>query len=66
VAPAVGVAAGVVLAREAGARVVDHDGSEHTTDSAATIAASPGVCEELLAILADAYGAGGAPGDDPV
>jgi myo-inositol-1(or 4)-monophosphatase len=45
------VSAGVVLAREAGARVVDLDGSEHTTDSAATIAASPGVCDELLAIL---------------
>jgi myo-inositol-1(or 4)-monophosphatase len=45
------VAAGVILAREAGAHVFDHDGSEHTTDSGATIAASPGVCDELLAIL---------------
>jgi myo-inositol-1(or 4)-monophosphatase len=45
------MAAGVVVAREAGARVVDHDGSDHTTDSAATIAATPGVCDELLTIL---------------
>jgi myo-inositol-1(or 4)-monophosphatase len=50
------MAAGVVLAREAGARVVDEDGSDHTTDSAATIAASPGLCDELLAILRAARG----------
>jgi myo-inositol-1(or 4)-monophosphatase len=45
------MAAGAVLAREAGARVVDHDGSEHTTDSAATIAVSPALCDDLLALL---------------
>lgn len=50
------MAAGVVLAREAGARVVDDDGSDHTTDSAATIAASPGLCDEVLAILRAARG----------
>jgi len=48
------VAAGVVLAREAGAAVFDHDGSTHTTDSAATIAASPGIRDELLAVLSAA------------
>ena len=52
------VAAGVILAREAGAAVVDQDGSTHTTDSAATIAASPGIRDELLAILAAAVNAG--------
>jgi myo-inositol-1(or 4)-monophosphatase len=46
------VAAGVIIAREAGASVVDQDGSTHTTDSAATIAASPGIRDELLSLLA--------------
>jgi myo-inositol-1(or 4)-monophosphatase len=46
------VAAGVILAREAGAAVVDEDGSPHTTDSAATVATSPGICDELLTLLA--------------
>jgi myo-inositol-1(or 4)-monophosphatase len=50
------VAAGVVLAREAGATVVDHDGSQHTTDSAATIAVSPGIRDELLELLQPAVG----------
>jgi hypothetical protein len=45
------VAAGAILAREAGARVLDHDGSEHTTASSATIAAGPGLCDELLSML---------------
>jgi myo-inositol-1(or 4)-monophosphatase len=48
------VAAGVIIAREAGADVVDQDGSTHTTESAATIAASPGIREELLGLLAAA------------
>ena len=33
---------------------VDRDGSDHTTDSAATIAASPSLCGELLAVLQSA------------
>jgi myo-inositol-1(or 4)-monophosphatase len=45
------VAAGVILAREAGAVVLDLDGREHTTDSGATIAMSPGLTGELLPIL---------------
>jgi myo-inositol-1(or 4)-monophosphatase len=48
------VAAGVILTREAGAAVTDQDGSTHTTESAATIAASPGIRDDLLAILAAA------------
>jgi myo-inositol-1(or 4)-monophosphatase len=45
------VAAGVILAREAGAVVLDLDGQEHTTDSTATIAMSPGLTDQLLPIL---------------
>jgi myo-inositol-1(or 4)-monophosphatase len=44
-------AAGVIIAREAGAVVIDQDGSDHTSASTATIAAAPGVAEELLALL---------------
>jgi myo-inositol-1(or 4)-monophosphatase len=47
-------AAGVIIAREAGAVVVDHDGTDHTVDSAATIAAAPGVAEEISALIAQA------------
>jgi myo-inositol-1(or 4)-monophosphatase len=45
-------AAGVVIAREAGAVVIDRDGSDHTSSSVATIAVAPGVAEELLALVA--------------
>ncbi len=44
-------AAGVVIAREAGAVVVDQDGTDHTLRSAATIAAAPGVAPELVALV---------------
>ncbi|GAA2758931.1 inositol monophosphatase family protein [Actinopolymorpha rutila] len=47
-------AAGVVIAREAGAEVVDIDGSPHDMDSQRTIAATPAVRGELLALLAAA------------
>lgn len=47
-------AAGVVLAREAGARVTDADGTDHTLTSQATIAAAGPVLDELLALLRDA------------
>ena len=50
------VAAGVILAREAGGTVTDQDGSSHTTNSTATIAASPGTRRELLGLLATARG----------
>lgn len=45
-------AAGVIIAREAGAVVIDLDGSDHTASSAATIAVAPGLAEELLALAA--------------
>jgi myo-inositol-1(or 4)-monophosphatase len=44
-------AAGVLLAREAGARVTDLDGHNHELTSTATIAATPGVGDELLDAL---------------
>jgi len=46
--------AGVLLVREAGGFVVDRDGSEHTVDSAATIAVCGGLRDELVAALARA------------
>jgi myo-inositol-1(or 4)-monophosphatase len=44
-------AAGVVLVREAGGRVVDADGTEHTTRSASTIAASAELLDEVLELI---------------
>ena len=45
------VAAGVCIAREAGAFVMDIDGSSHTPDSYATIAVAPGLVRPLLDLL---------------
>ena len=45
-------AAGVIIAREAGATVVDQDGSPHDSESAATIAANPSLVPELLRLVA--------------
>jgi myo-inositol-1(or 4)-monophosphatase len=47
-------AAGVVIAREAGATVVDLDGSPHTMTSHATIAASPKLVADLVELIAEA------------
>ena len=44
-------AAGVLLAREAGARVTGLDGRNHDLTSTATIAAAPGVGDTLLDVL---------------
>ena len=44
-------AAGVLLAREAGARVTDLDGRNHELTSTATIAAAPGIGDDLLDAL---------------
>ena len=44
-------AAGVLLAREAGARVVDEDGSEHSYSSQITIATSPKLERELMEVV---------------
>jgi len=44
-------AAGVVLVREAGGRVVDADGTHHTTQSASTIAASAELLDQVLELI---------------
>lgn len=44
-------AAGVLIAREAGAQVTDLDGRNHELTSTATIAAAPGIGDELLDAL---------------
>ncbi|GII76772.1 inositol monophosphatase [Sphaerisporangium rufum] len=46
--------AGVLLVREAGGLVLDADGTEHSADSAATIAVCPGLRDTVLAVLAEA------------
>lgn len=45
-------AAGVAIAREAGASVVDRDGSPHTYEAGATIAANPALLPRILACTA--------------
>jgi myo-inositol-1(or 4)-monophosphatase len=45
------MAAGVVIAREAGAHVVDRDGSPHTADSAATVAIAPRLVDQVVALI---------------
>ncbi|RAS59426.1 myo-inositol-1(or 4)-monophosphatase [Lentzea atacamensis] len=45
------MAAGAVIAREAGAHVVDHDGTDHTTASRFTIATAPGLLTAVLDTL---------------
>ncbi|WP_371825724.1 inositol monophosphatase family protein [Nonomuraea turcica] len=47
-------AAGVVIAREAGAAVVDIDGSPHTMSAHAAIAASPKLVADLVELIAEA------------
>ncbi|MEV6285271.1 inositol monophosphatase family protein [Kribbella sp. NPDC051770] len=46
--------AGAVIAREAGAIVVDVDGSPHDLTSGATIALSPGIADEILPLIQQA------------
>ncbi len=43
--------AGILIAQEAGARVLDLDGSEHSTDSSATIAVTPTLEHNLMSIV---------------
>jgi beta-phosphoglucomutase-like phosphatase (HAD superfamily) len=45
------VAAGVIIAREAGATVTDKNGSPHNFNSATTIAASPPLIDHLIPLL---------------
>lgn len=49
-----GTAAGVLIAREAGAAVVDIDGNPHTMTSRAAIAASPKLVADLVELVAAA------------
>lgn len=44
-------AAGVLIAREAGALVIDLNGLDHSFESTSTIAVTPQISEELLSIL---------------
>lgn len=46
-------AAGVLIAREAGALVLDIDGLEHTYESSTTIAVAPQIADNLLEVLRD-------------
>jgi myo-inositol-1(or 4)-monophosphatase len=55
------VTAGVLIAREAGAQVFDHDGSAWTPDSTFTIGATPGLVAELMPIVQEAVGAADLP-----
>jgi myo-inositol-1(or 4)-monophosphatase len=48
------MAAGVVLAREAGAVVKDSDGSDYSLRSGATLAAAPDVIDEFLQLISGA------------
>ncbi|MED7927872.1 inositol monophosphatase family protein [Nonomuraea sp. LP-02] len=52
-------AAGVIIAREAGAVVVDLDGGAHSVLSEATIAASPALIADLIELIAEARGVSG-------
>ena len=45
------MAAGIVIAREAGAAVTDADGTPHTLTSAATIAAAPALIPQLVPLV---------------
>jgi fructose-1,6-bisphosphatase/inositol monophosphatase family enzyme len=49
--------AGVLVAREAGARVLDHDGSEHSQQSHSTIAVTPALETELMTAVQAALSA---------
>jgi myo-inositol-1(or 4)-monophosphatase len=46
-------AAGVIIAREAGAQVTDQDGTDHTFTSTATIATAPAVAMEVAALISE-------------
>jgi myo-inositol-1(or 4)-monophosphatase len=49
-------AAGVLLAREAGAQVVDAQGNPHTHRSASTVATAPGIARDLATVIQTACG----------
>lgn len=45
------MAAGVAIAREAGAQVVDNNGTEHDSDSSMTLAVTPALATQVLALV---------------
>jgi myo-inositol-1(or 4)-monophosphatase len=45
------VSAGVIIAREAGALVLDANGAQHSMDSTATVGVTPGLRDELMTIV---------------
>ena len=51
------VSAGVLIAREAGADVYDHDGSPYGPSASFTIASQPAVRAELLGLLRESISA---------
>lgn len=48
------LAAGILIAREAGALVLDSTGAEHTRAATHTIAAAPGIADQLLSLVQSA------------
>ncbi|MET8761039.1 inositol monophosphatase family protein [Lentzea sp. NPDC004782] len=48
------LAAGILIAREAGAVVMDSSGAQHTRASKHTVAAAPGIADELLSLVQSA------------
>jgi myo-inositol-1(or 4)-monophosphatase len=56
--------AGVIIAREAGAEITDQDGLDHTFDSAATIAVTPALTGDVIALLRDIRAAVAGDGGD--
>ncbi|TCO49182.1 myo-inositol-1(or 4)-monophosphatase [Kribbella antiqua] len=48
--------AGVAIAREAGVRVLDVDGSEHTPESRGTVAVAAGIADPFLELVREATG----------
>jgi myo-inositol-1(or 4)-monophosphatase len=57
-------AAGAIIAREAGARVTDLDGTDHTTTSRCTIAAAPALIDDILAVVQHASTTTGFAGEE--
>jgi myo-inositol-1(or 4)-monophosphatase len=50
-------AAGVIIAREAGAKVTDQNGTDHTLTSGATIATTPALADDITPLITAAYAA---------
>lgn len=48
------IAAGVIIATEAGAKIVDLDGAAHTLRAKATLAATPGLIADITRMIAEA------------